>query len=48
MNCFWLLHYSYDNSDPTREHHKGRQTAWFDDVVIAKEYVGPKVVANDQ
>ena len=42
INCFWLQHYGYDGSDPTREHHKDRQTVWFDDVVIAKEYIGPR------
>jgi len=42
VNCFWLQHYGYDSSDPTKQFHKGRQTAWFDDVVVAKEYVGPR------
>jgi hypothetical protein len=43
INCFWLEHYGYDNSDPTRQYHKQKQTVWFDDVVIAKEYIGPRV-----
>lgn len=41
INCFWLQHYGYDSSDPTREHHKRRQTVWFDDVVLATKYIGP-------
>ncbi len=43
VNCFWLQHYGYDESDPTREFWKQSQTVWFDDIVIAREYVGPKV-----
>jgi hypothetical protein len=42
VNCFWLEHYGYDASDPTRQYHKEKQTVWFDDVVIATEYVGPR------
>jgi hypothetical protein len=42
VNCFWLQHYGYDSSDPTRGATKERQTVWFDDVVIAKEYIGPR------
>ena len=42
INCFWLEHYGYDPGDPTKQYHKERQTVWFDDVVIAKEYVGPR------
>ena len=42
VNCFWLQHYGYDSSDPTRGATKERQTVWFDDVVIAREYVGPR------
>jgi hypothetical protein len=41
VNCFWLQHYGYDGSDPTKQYHKDRQTVWFDDVVVATEYVGP-------
>jgi hypothetical protein len=41
INCFWLQHFGYDGSDPTRTTHKERQTVWFDDVVIAREYIGP-------
>jgi len=43
INCFWLQHYGYDDSDPTTETHKQKQTAWFDDVVLATEYIGPRV-----
>jgi hypothetical protein len=42
VNCFWLQHYGYDESDPTRQFHKQRQTVWFDDVVVATEYIGPR------
>lgn len=41
VNTFWLQHYGYDDSDPTREYSRQRQTVWFDDVVIATEYIGP-------
>jgi hypothetical protein len=43
INCFWLQHFGYDESDPTKGTHKERQTVWFDDVVVAKEYIGPRV-----
>ncbi|MCX7818828.1 MAG: hypothetical protein N2652_06445 [Kiritimatiellae bacterium] len=43
INCFWLQHYGMDQSDPTRAHWPERQTVWFDDVVVATEYIGPKV-----
>lgn len=43
VNCFWLEHYGYDDSDPTRQYWKQSQSVWFDDVVIAREYIGPKV-----
>ena len=46
VNCFWLQHYGYDGSDPTRQFHKGRQTVWFDDVVIATQYIGRRVEAK--
>lgn len=41
VNCFWLEHYGYDESDPTRQFWKDSQSVWFDDVVIAREYIGP-------
>ncbi len=46
VNCFWLEHYGYDSGDPTKGVTKEKQTVWFDDVVIAKEYIGP--VADDK
>jgi hypothetical protein len=42
VNCFWLQHYGYDDSDPTRQFHKAQQTVWFDDVVVATQYIGPR------
>lgn len=42
VNALWLQHYGYDASDPTKQFWKDRQTVWFDDVVVAKRYVGPK------
>ncbi len=41
VNCFWLEHYGYDNSDPTRGHTKDSQSVWFDDIVVASKYIGP-------
>ena len=43
VNCLWLEHYGYDEGDPTREFWKTRQTVWFDDVVVARSYIGPCV-----
>ncbi len=34
-------HYGYDDSDPTKQFSKDKQTVWFDDVVIATRYIGP-------
>jgi hypothetical protein len=42
INCFWLEHYGYDNSDPTKQFWKDKQTVWFDDVVVATCYIGPR------
>lgn len=42
INCLWLQHYGYDSSDPTRREWQEEQTVWFDDVVVATEYIGPK------
>ena len=42
VNTFWLQHYGYDSSDPTREYTKDEQTVWFDDIVVASEYIGPR------
>jgi hypothetical protein len=41
INCIWLQHYGYDDSDPTREYSKAEQTVWFDDVVVSTAYIGP-------
>ncbi len=41
INCIWLQHYGYDDGDPTKEHRKESQCVWFDDLVVAREYVGP-------
>ena len=46
IDCFWLEHYGYDSADPTRNNTKEKQTVWFDDVVIAKEYVGPRTAKD--
>jgi hypothetical protein len=43
VNCLWLEHYGYDNGDPTRQFWKERQTVWFDDIVVATCYIGPRV-----
>lgn len=41
VNCFWLQHFGFDNSDPTKQFWTQSQTVWFDDVVVAREYIGP-------
>ena len=41
VNCFWLQHYGYDEGDPTKQSWKDSQSVWFDDVVVARRYVGP-------
>jgi hypothetical protein len=43
INCFWLEHYGYDPGDPTKKYWNEKQTVWFDDVVVATEYIGPRV-----
>lgn len=42
VNCLWLEHYGYDQGDPTRQYWKQSQSVWFDDIVVAREYIGPK------
>jgi len=42
VNCLWLLHYGYDGGDPTKRYWKDSQTVWFDDIVVATRYIGPK------
>jgi len=41
VNCLWLEHYGYDEGDPTKQFWKDSQAVWFDDVVVAKRYIGP-------
>jgi len=41
VNCFWLEHYGYDEGDPTKQYWKDSQSVWFDDVVVARHYIGP-------
>lgn len=43
VNCLWLQHYGYDEGDPTKQYWKQRQSVWFDDIVVARQYVGPRV-----
>lgn len=43
INCLWLQHYGYDGGDPTKQYWKQDQAVWFDDVVVATEYIGPQV-----
>jgi hypothetical protein len=46
VNCLWLEHYGFDEGDPTRQYWKEKQTVWFDDVVVARRYIGPIAPAN--
>jgi hypothetical protein len=41
INTLWLEHYGYDSGDPTKRYWKDQQTVWFDDVVVATQYIGP-------
>jgi hypothetical protein len=41
INAFWLQHFGYDEGDPTRQYWGEQQTVWFDDLVIATDYIGP-------
>ncbi len=41
VNALWLQHYGYDEGDPTKQYWKQTQSVWFDDVVVAREYIGP-------
>jgi predicted amidohydrolase len=43
VNCLWLEHYGYDEGDPTKQYWKESQSVWFDDVVVARRYIGPMV-----
>jgi len=41
VNCLWLEHYGYDEGDPTKQYWKDSQSVWFDDIVVARRYIGP-------
>jgi len=43
VNCFWLEHYGYDGGDPTKQFWRDSQTVWVGDVVVARQYIGPRV-----
>ena len=43
INVVWIQHYGYDESDPTKAYWKDEQSVWFDDIVVSKSYVGPRV-----
>ena len=43
VNCFWLQHYGFDSGDPTKRYWGEQQTVWFDDIVVARSYIGPRV-----
>jgi hypothetical protein len=43
VNCLWLEHYGYDAGDPTKQYWQDQQSVWFDDVVVAREYIGPQM-----
>jgi hypothetical protein len=43
VNCLWLEHYRYDAGDPTKRFWKESPSVWFDDVVVARSYIGPMV-----
>ena len=40
VNCLWLEHYGFDAGDPTKSYWPERQSVWFDDVVVARGYIG--------
>lgn len=43
VNALWLEHYGYDAGDPTKAYWRDQQTVWFDNVVVARSYIGPIV-----
>jgi hypothetical protein len=43
LNCLWLEHYGMDSSDPTKGYWREKQAVWFDDVVVATSYIGPRL-----
>ncbi|MDQ3621501.1 MAG: hypothetical protein M3463_03305 [Verrucomicrobiota bacterium] len=46
INCFWLQHYGMDSGDPSKQFWPQQQSVWFDDVVIARRYIGPMMGGN--
>lgn len=34
-------HFGYDPGDPTQQFWKESQSVWFDDIVVATDYIGP-------
>jgi hypothetical protein len=47
VNTLWLEHYGYDAGDPTKKYWKDQQTVWFDDVVVARSYIGPMAARGE-
>jgi len=41
IDAFWLQHFGGDGSDPTKQYWRDEVSVWFDDVVVAREYIGP-------
>ncbi len=41
VNTLWMEHYGMDSGDPTKAYWPDEQTVWFDDIVVAREYIGP-------
>jgi hypothetical protein len=41
INTLWLEHYGYDDADPTKSYWRASQSVWFDDIVVARQYIGP-------
>ena len=46
VNSLWLEHYGYDSGDPARKFWGQSQAVWFDDVVVARQYIGPMTRTN--
>jgi hypothetical protein len=36
-----MMHYGYDEGDPTRAYWTDQQSVWFDDIVVSTSYIGP-------
>lgn len=41
IDAIWLMHYGYDEGDPTKQYWQDQQSVWFDDIVVSTQYVGP-------